>query len=424
MNKIFNPSIKKINNLGQELRFQREYYCYKNNTSLPLKINSTDKFKDEKKSLQNILYEYMDKRFITNSEYATSYEILYAIENGKSKKKNEIYNPNAYFLRMCCLFKIYGFLDNMTILELLENTYKLEPSFESSQRIVKDIKEDYTIGNLLRNKEKGKIIKVNIKYGRILCSKDTYLKFFDDKSEIEEINERYNKELKTERYLYHYQPSFGYLRKVINLFKNFNIDVKIKNNKNSLDYSIKEIEKLIKKNMNVLVEIVEKNNTSMENLIKDLENENISTFEFITELLKMADEIDINDKELLKFKKLMQNYIKLYNRRTNRVLKTKMEHPEDCFMFGYIFTEERQRLQEKMKELSQIERYCTSLELGRDTSYIDSFINGTLQNIPLDTLLKTLEYFDMKNEKFYNVLNIIKKDFSTDSINSSNFEVF
>lgn len=76
-----------------------------------------------------------------------------------------------------------------------------------------------------------------------------------------------------------------------------------------------------------------------------------------------------------------------------------------------------------MKKLSNFEKYCISLELGRDTSYIDDFINNNLQNINIDTLIKTLEYFKMDKEKFYTVLNTVKKDFGSESIFYSKFEV-
>ncbi len=68
-----------------------------------------------------------------------------------------------------------------------------------------------------------------------------------------------------------------------------------------------------------------------------------------------------------------------------------------------IFQRKRAELQNKMKKLSNFEKYCISLELGRDTSYIDDFINNNLQNINIDTLIKTLEYFKMDKEKFYTV---------------------
>lgn len=197
MKNQFNPKTKKISSIGEELRFQREYYCYKNNISLPLKIDSTDKNRDERKCLQDVLYDFIYRNCGNNSELATSYDVLYAIENGKSKKKSEKYNPNSYFLRMFCLFKIYGFLDSMTILELLKNKYKLEPSFESSKKIINDLENYYTVEHLILTGQKGKVVKVNIKYGRILYSKDIALKLATSKEEKDSIEKLFSN-VKTE----------------------------------------------------------------------------------------------------------------------------------------------------------------------------------------------------------------------------------
>ncbi len=313
MEKEFKPRTKKVASVGDELRFQREYYCYKNNVSLPLKIISKDKDRDERETLQDILYNFMNKHFKDNSEYATSYDVLYAIENGKSKKKNDPYNANSYFLRMFCLFKIYGFLDSMTILELLKETYGLEPSFETSKNIIRNLESNYTLENLINNREKGKTIRINIKEHKVRCSKDTYLKFCSEKERVE-INNLYDNNLKKQHYSIVYKDGLQMQKKEIN-------------------------------------------------------------------------------------------------------------NSEDLIMYAYDFLTEKKMLQDKMKKLSNIERYCISLELGRDTSYIDSFISNMLQNINIDTLLKTLEYFNMKAEKFYNILNIIKRDFSSESMFYSHLEV-
>lgn len=301
MNKPFNPRTKKVTNIGEELRFQREYYCYKNNVSLPLKVDSTDKKRDERKSLQNVLGNYMDDRFENNSEYATSYEILYAIENGKSKKKSDPYNPNSYFLRMFCLFKIYGFLDDITILELLKDKYKLEPSFESSKIILDKIKQENSLLNQILKGSNGEIIKINIKLGMIFCSKDTFLKFTTKEERIKQGNAQ--------------------CEHIKNLFPFMNLE---------------------------------------------------------------------------------------------------KENSKDLCSYKYNFTKERERLKSEMKKLNEIEQKCTSLELGKDTTYIQYFISGKLRNISIDTLLKTLEYFKMEKENLYNILKLIKDDFSANSITYSN----
>lgn len=304
--KEFKPRIKEVNSLGEELRFQREYYCFKNNVSLPLKIDSTDKEKDEQKSLQDVLYDFMKENIGDNSELATSYDVLYAIENGKSKKKGEKYNPNTYFLRIFCLLKIYGFLDSLRILELLIDKYKLETKYDSSDYIILDIGQENSVEELLKKGQKEKILKINIAAGRIWVSKEAYLK---------NCNEEERKEI-----------------------------------------------------------------------------------------MKMYDEWKKEDhyKETYSYGKLVK--------------KEKIENPDDCFMFGYIFKNEIVELQKEMKKLSKIERYTLSLDFGEPTSYIPSFINGTLQNIHIDTLLKTLNYFGMGNSKFYNKLLEITKNLDKESL--------
>jgi len=397
MTKPFNPKTKKVTTIGEELRFQREYYCYKNNVSLPLKIDSTIKENDERESLQDILYNFMDRNFDNNSEYATSYDILYAIENGRSKKKSDPYNPNSYFLRMFCLFKIYGFLDSMTILELLKDRYKLQPSFESSKNIIKDLESNYTLENFIRNRQKGKAIKVNINEGKARCSKDTYLKFCNE-DEKEEIDRIYNEILKKEQYSYYYKKEhFNESLEELKEFKNW----------------FEDFEKLLNNNKELA--------NKLENDIDKLRK--LDYIEFYNLMIKHKDLL--NDISILnKFERLIKRYNKFLADDLILIDKTKIDNPEDTLMCGYIFTKERTILQNKMKQLSQIEKYYISLELGRDTSYIDSFINGTLQNINIDTLLKTLEYFNMQDEKFYNILNIIKRDFGNESMRYSYLETF
>lgn len=492
MNKPFNPKTKKVTTIGEELRFQREYYCYKNNVSLPLKIDSTDKTRDERESLQDVLYDFMDRNFDNNSEYATSYDVLYAIENGKSKKKNDPYNPNSYFLRMFCLFKIYGFLDNMTILEILKDKYKLEPSFESSKKIIINLEEGCTLDYLIRNGQKGKAIKINIKDGKAKCSKDTYLKFCSE-DEKDEVNKMYNKTLERESFAYHYKTK----PEQKNIAEETEVLEKINNWINKFELLLKDNNKMSEKLMKKL-DNLEELNSSIEvaeefyrTLIEDkdfskatplleeykflveqygdlFKEEQYATFvrkefpielfnEFkellkdnkqlsiitIEKLLKKGDRIsllgavqnfsntirklkellkDSDKKEKLKYKKFMKKYKDWEINGKYIEEKIKIENPEDSLMWGYIFTSEKKELQDKMKKLSQLERYCISLELGRDTSYIDSFINNTLQGISIDTLLQTLEYFNMKDYEFYNVLNIIKRDFSYDSMRFSYYE--
>lgn len=160
MNKKFNPKVTEINNIGDELRFQREYYNFKN-PSKKLIIRKTigvnEKTGEHKSEflgdvLQNFLdnnFEYMKIPKKTDrenyGEYGTGEDILYAIEHNKLKsnkeKNNEKYNSNAYYLRMYSLFKIYGFCDDEQILYLLEK-YNIKPRFEKTRIEVDKIKEN------------------------------------------------------------------------------------------------------------------------------------------------------------------------------------------------------------------------------------------------------------------------------------------
>lgn len=313
MNKAFNPSIKEVTSIGDELRFQREYYCYKNNVSLPLKIDSSIKENDERDSLQDVLYNYMQNNIGENSEMATSYDVLYAIENGKSKKKNENYNPNSYFLRMFCLFKIYGFLDSITIIELLKNKYKLTPNFESSKKMIREIEDECYQPNKLLTRERGKLVNINIAYRRIFISKELFLKM----------------------------------------------------------HNVEEQEKVKK------------------------------------ELEEME-------------KKLKEDYPYKYEYKNGELIKKVKE--DEPMMYEYDFSEELNLLKDKLKSLSIIERYCTALELGQDTLYIQNIINGTLQNIHIETMIKTLQYFKMDNGKFYNLLLEIKNQLTAETIKFNSAE--
>ncbi len=314
MNNQFNPRTKKISSIGDELRFQREYYCFKNNISLPLKIDSTDKNSDERECLQDVLYDFIYRNCGNTSELATSYDVLYAIENGKSKKKNEKYNPNSYFLRMFCLLKIYGFLDSITILELLKDKYKLTPNFDSSKKIVKEIEEKcFQIDKLLIS-ERGKIVNINIEYKRIFISKELFLK-------LRNVEER------------------------------------------------------------------EKVKKELEEMEKNLNEEN--SYEYVYKNGKLVNKMKANR----------------------------------SMMYGYDFSSELNLLKAKLNNLSILEKYCTSLELGKDTLYINNIINGKLQNIHIETMIKTLQYFNMDNSKFYNLLLNIKNELITETVSHNSIEV-
>lgn len=153
MKKKFNPKVTEINNIGDELRFQREYYNYKNSSKKLIPRIATRDTKSE--FLGDVLQNFLDENFEymkipkktareNYGEYGTGEDILYAIEHNRLKsnreKRNEKYNPNAYYLRMYSLFKVYGFLDDYEILTLLDK-YNIEPRFEKTQKEKKRIEE-------------------------------------------------------------------------------------------------------------------------------------------------------------------------------------------------------------------------------------------------------------------------------------------
>lgn len=147
--KEFKPRITNINHIGDELRFQRYYYCYKNNKDIRLKSESLENSSKFEK-LEDVLLEYIDENFGNISEKGASYDNLYSIENNKSRKKNVTYNPNTYYLRIYSLFKIYGFLDDYEIFRLLEQ-YNIKPNFKDSKLIASGLigncEEEYQFNN-------------------------------------------------------------------------------------------------------------------------------------------------------------------------------------------------------------------------------------------------------------------------------------
>lgn len=183
MKRTFNPKVTEINSIGDELRFQREYYNFKNPSEklITRKATSTNHKTGELKSkfLGDVLQIFLDTNFEymkipkktdreNYGEYGTGEDLLYAIENNKLKsnrnKKKEKYNPNAYYLRMYSLFKIYGFLDDYEILLTLRK-YNIKPRFEKSkieiEKLIYDIKQ--------KSKENGN----NVLFDWNICKIDT-----------------------------------------------------------------------------------------------------------------------------------------------------------------------------------------------------------------------------------------------------------
>ena len=157
MKKKFISKIREINNIGDELRFQREYYNFKHSSEKL--IPRIAKGKSKSVFLGDVLQDFLDTNFEymmtpkktireNYGEYGTGEDLLYAIEHNKLKsnryKKKEKYNPNAYYLRMYSLFKIYGFLSDYDILLTLRR-HNIKPRFEKSkieiEKIIYKIKQ-------------------------------------------------------------------------------------------------------------------------------------------------------------------------------------------------------------------------------------------------------------------------------------------
>lgn len=166
MKKKFNSKIIEINHIGDELRFQREYYNFKN-PSKKLSIRVTTK-NTNSLFLGDVLQDFLETNFEymmepkkttreNYGEYGTGEDVLYAIEHGhlkqSRKKRNETYNPNAYYLRIYSLFKIYNFMDDFEILTLLKK-YNIAPKFEKSEieknKIISRVFNEYNKKDLKR----------------------------------------------------------------------------------------------------------------------------------------------------------------------------------------------------------------------------------------------------------------------------------
>lgn len=152
MERKFNTRLTEIKNIGDELRFQREYYNFKNS---PYKFIRRTHIGEKSTFVGDKLKEYLENNFATykekdkyNSrdnfgEYGTGENVIYGIENLENKEKNgesDPFYPERYYLRMYSLLKIYGFLDDYNILMLLKK-YNIAPDFEKSKIEVKKIIE-------------------------------------------------------------------------------------------------------------------------------------------------------------------------------------------------------------------------------------------------------------------------------------------
>lgn len=197
MERKFNTKLTEIKNIGDELRFQREYYSFKNS---PYKLAKRTIKGENSIFVGDKLEEYLKNNFSTykqkdkyNSrdnfgEYGTGENVIYGIENFKNKEKNresEPFYPERYYLRMYSLFKIYGFLDDYNILMLL-NKYNITPDFEKSKievkKIIENCKKQYEDNPLKRLFNfKTCCISTDLKNNKELKSETNNLQNIEDK---------------------------------------------------------------------------------------------------------------------------------------------------------------------------------------------------------------------------------------------------
>lgn len=132
--KAFNPTITEIHHIGDELLFQREYYN---------SIHKKEFIFDDKKGDTNYinLCEKLGEYLIKNFEYTkseVSSEIIENIEKnnyekyGKPKGSHTPKNPSIHYFHMYSLFKIYNFIDDYDIINLL-NYYGIISELEEKK---------------------------------------------------------------------------------------------------------------------------------------------------------------------------------------------------------------------------------------------------------------------------------------------------
>lgn len=134
-------TVKEVNSISDELRFQREYYNFKCEDkkdelkiSYSLKENNGKVLGDEIALLiEDITGNEIERDKKTNIPKNLSESVFKNIEkpkisNNKYKRldNKEVRGLNTYYLIMYYMFKLYGFLEDYDIFELL-NKYGIEP---------------------------------------------------------------------------------------------------------------------------------------------------------------------------------------------------------------------------------------------------------------------------------------------------------
>lgn len=278
--------------IGKELRIQRYYYNKLNKIGYALDDTYSSKSKSLAEDLEDYLvnhFEYMFQETFkpreNKGERSKDPAILSYLENNTSKSKKEC-NYNSYYLRIYCIFKLYGFLDDFEIFRLLYK-YKIIPK-----------------------NDKSKIESNNIKFE---CAKE-------------------------------------YKQKSIKQFVRVNYPVMAISN----DIIIKIVKEKEQR------EILELSDLNLPQKVESL----------ILPCSKSDDKMF--DKHKIKFDKLLKLFI------------------------------------EDITKLSKEDRQCISLDLGKESSFIDDFLQNKIEYITFETLLNITKYLNLIDTDYGIILNELK----------------
>lgn len=78
-----------------------------------------------------------------------------------------------------------------------------------------------------------------------------------------------------------------------------------------------------------------------------------------------------------------------------------------------IFNEIKEIMFDKFKSLSYLERKCTSLDLGKETCFIDDLLNNRIEFITIENMLNILKYLDLGNSDIYYIIELISRLYKT-----------
>ena len=162
-----------ITNIGQELKFQREFYNFMNPTQkLVLKSENEKTSFNLGKKLAEFIQVSTNSKIpvnLNNVPNGLSYDVLSNIEKNNINDNdghNSVYSLNIYYDKIYYLFKLYGFIKEDYNIFILLNKYGL---------IAPNRKKD-NINNLINksneiHKETNKNLIFNLKSGGILVQK-------------------------------------------------------------------------------------------------------------------------------------------------------------------------------------------------------------------------------------------------------------